>query len=76
MQSAEINPFFFLGSNQRNVRTAAKISSNIMQYFFIPEMSTYIDEEKPVTNEKLSDLTDNALEDPKLHKRIKMPVEV
>lgn len=47
-----------------------------MQYFFIPEMSTYIDEEKPVTNEKLSDLTDNALEDPKLHKRIKMPVEV
>jgi nucleosome binding factor SPN SPT16 subunit len=47
-----------------------------MQYFFIPEMSTYIDEEKPVTNEKLSDLTDSALEEPKNHKRIKMPAEV
>lgn len=48
----------------------------MMQYFFIPEMSTYIDEEKPVTNEKLSDLTDMALEDPKMAKRIHLPGEV
>lgn len=47
-----------------------------MQYFFIPEMSTYIDEEKAITNEKLSDLTDMALEDPKMAKRIRMPPEV
>ncbi|KAG2196503.1 hypothetical protein INT47_012797 [Mucor saturninus] len=60
----------------RYVRTAAKVSSNMMQYFFIPEMSTYIDEEKPITNEKLSDLTDMALEDPKMAKRIRMPPEV
>ncbi|GAA5811471.1 hypothetical protein MFLAVUS_004908 [Mucor flavus] len=60
----------------RNVRIAAKTSSNMMQYFFIPEMSTYIDEEKPITNEKLSDLTDMALEDPKMAKRIHLPGEI
>lgn len=60
----------------RYIRTAAKASSNMMQYYFIPEMSTYIDEEKPVTNEKLSDLTEGALEDPKLAKRIRLPAEI
>lgn len=68
--------FFFFFLKKRYVRTAAKVSSNMMQYFFIPEMSTYIDEEKPITNEKLSDLTDMALEDPKMAKRIRMPPEV
>lgn len=48
----------------------------MMQYYFITEMSTYIDEEKPVTNEKLSELTENALEDPKMAKRIRIPPEV
>lgn len=48
----------------------------MMQYYFTTEMSTYIDEEKPVTNEKLSELTENALEDPKLAKRIRLPPEV
>ncbi|KAI9473599.1 MAG: FACT complex subunit-domain-containing protein [Benjaminiella poitrasii] len=60
----------------RNVKTAAKISSNMMLYYFTPEMSTYIDEEKPITNEKLSELTENALEDPKMAKRIRIPPEV
>lgn len=48
----------------------------MMQYYFTTEMSTYIDEEKPVTNEKLSELTENALEDPKMAKRIRFPVEI
>jgi nucleosome binding factor SPN SPT16 subunit len=48
----------------------------MMQYYFTTEMSTYIDEEKPVTNEKLSELTENALEDPKMAKRIRIPPEV
>lgn len=61
---------------QRTVRLAAKASSNMMQYYFIPEMSTLIDEEKPITHEKLSDMTENVLEDPKLASRIKLPHEV
>ncbi|KAI8890085.1 SPT16-domain-containing protein [Backusella circina FSU 941] len=60
----------------KNIRTAAKISSNMMENFFITEMSTIIDEEKQVTNDKLSDLTENALEDPKMSKRIRFPPEV
>jgi nucleosome binding factor SPN SPT16 subunit len=48
----------------------------MMQYYFTTEMSTYIDEEKPVTNEKLSELTENALEDPKMAKRIRIPPEI
>lgn len=47
-----------------------------MQYYFVPEMSTLIDEEKPITHEKLSDMTESALEDPKLVARIKLPPEV
>ncbi|KAI8985467.1 FACT complex subunit spt16 [Pilobolus umbonatus] len=58
------------------IRTAAKLSSNMMEHFFIPEMSTYIDEETPITNDKLSDLTENALEDPKMAKRIRFPPEI
>ncbi|EIE81524.1 hypothetical protein RO3G_06229 [Rhizopus delemar RA 99-880] len=61
---------------QRTVRLAAKASSNMMQYYFIPEMSTLIDEEKPITHEKLSDMTENVLEDPKLASRIKLPHEI
>ncbi|KAI8987435.1 FACT complex subunit-domain-containing protein [Mycotypha africana] len=60
----------------RNIKTAAKLSSNMMQNFFSAEMSTYIDEEKPITHEKLSELTENALENPKFEKRIKFPAEV
>ncbi|RCI02345.1 FACT complex subunit spt16, partial [Rhizopus stolonifer] len=60
----------------RTVRVAAKVSSNLMQYYFVPEMSTLIDEEKPITHEKLSDMTESALEDPKLVARIKLPPEV
>ncbi|CAO3623830.1 unnamed protein product [Mucor fragilis] len=60
----------------RYVKTAAKLSSNMMQYYFTTEMSTYIDEEKPITNEKLSELTENALEDPKMAKRIRFPPEI
>jgi nucleosome binding factor SPN SPT16 subunit len=47
-----------------------------MENFFITEMSTIIDEERQVTNDKLSDLTENALEDPKMTKRIRFPPEV
>ncbi|KAI9251558.1 FACT complex subunit-domain-containing protein [Sporodiniella umbellata] len=61
---------------ERAVRVAAKVSSNLMQYYFVPEMSTLIDEEKPITHEKLSDMTETALEDPKLIARIKLPPEV
>ncbi|KAI8062799.1 FACT complex subunit-domain-containing protein [Gilbertella persicaria] len=60
----------------RHVKTAAKISANMMQYYFTTEMSTLIDEEKPITNEKLSEMTENALDDPKLEKRLRLPPEV
>ncbi|OBZ84460.1 FACT complex subunit spt16 [Choanephora cucurbitarum] len=60
----------------RYVKTAAKISSNMMQYYFTTEMSTLIDEEKPMTHEKLSEMTENALDDPKLEKRLRLPPEV
>ncbi|CEG70970.1 hypothetical protein RMATCC62417_06776 [Rhizopus microsporus] len=60
----------------RNVRTAAKVSSNVMQYYFVPEMSTLIDEEKPITHEKLSNNTEEVLEDPNMLSRIKLPPEV
>lgn len=47
-----------------------------MQYYFVPEMSTLIDEEKPITHEKLSSNTEEVLEDPNMLSRIKLPPEV
>lgn len=47
-----------------------------MQYYFVPEMSTLIDEEKPITHEKLSNNTEEVLEDPNMLSRIKLPPEV
>jgi nucleosome binding factor SPN SPT16 subunit len=58
------------------MRLAAKVTSNIMKHYFTEEMSKIIDEEKDVSHEKLSDMTENALEDPKLEKRIRLPAEV
>lgn len=55
---------------------AAKVTSNIMKHYFTEEMSKIIDEEKDVSHEKLADMTENALEDPKLEKRIRLPAEV
>jgi nucleosome binding factor SPN SPT16 subunit len=58
------------------MRLAAKVTSNIMKHYFTEEMSKIIDEEKDVSHEKLADMTENALEDPKLEKRIRLPAEV
>lgn len=58
------------------MRLAAKVTSNIMKHYFTEEMSKIIDEEKEVSHEKLADMTENALDDPKLEKRIRLPAEV
>lgn len=58
------------------MRIAAKLSSNMMKYYFIDEMSKIIDEEKEVTHEQLSLQTDAMLDDPKMPKKIRMPPEV
>ncbi|KAI8089405.1 FACT complex subunit-domain-containing protein [Halteromyces radiatus] len=60
----------------RNMRTAAKVTSNIMKHYFTEEMSKIIDEEKKVSHEKLADMTEAALEDPKIEKRIRLPAEI
>ncbi|KAI9304410.1 FACT complex subunit-domain-containing protein [Cunninghamella echinulata] len=64
----------------KNMRIAAKLSSNMMKYYFTEEMSTIIDEEKKVSHEKLSELTETFLEDalsnPNNAKRIRFPSEI
>ncbi|KAI8393680.1 FACT complex subunit-domain-containing protein [Radiomyces spectabilis] len=60
----------------RTMRIAAKISSNVMKNYFIDEMSTIVDEEKKVSHEKLAEQTEEALLDPKMAKRLRIPPEV
>ncbi|KAG0173480.1 FACT complex subunit spt16 [Apophysomyces sp. BC1015] len=60
----------------RKMRTAAKLSSNMMKYYFMTEMEGIVDAEKPVKHETLSEQAENVLEDPKMAKRIRMPAEV
>lgn len=55
------------------MKTASKLSSNVMKYYFIDEMSTIIDEERSVTHEKLSEETEGILDDPKLFKKLRLP---
>lgn len=60
------------------MRLAAKVSANVMKSHFIPEMSTLIDEEKPITHEKLSELTESVLDldNAKFSKKVHIPQEV
>ncbi|CAO3587831.1 unnamed protein product [Absidia cylindrospora] len=60
----------------RNIHMAAKVTSNIMKYYFTEEMSQIIDEEKKVSHEKLADMTEATLEEPKYEKRIRLPIEI
>ncbi|KAI7872577.1 FACT complex subunit-domain-containing protein [Spinellus fusiger] len=60
----------------RTMRTAAKLSSNVMKYYFMDEMATIVDEEKSVTHEKLSTQTEDVLDDPKMTKVLRIPSEV
>ncbi|ORZ24132.1 FACT complex subunit-domain-containing protein [Absidia repens] len=60
----------------RNMRTASKVSANIMRYYFTEEMLKIIDEEKNVSHEKLADMTEGALEEPKHERRIRLPNEI
>ncbi|CAO3594139.1 unnamed protein product [Absidia cylindrospora] len=60
----------------RNMRTASKVSANIMKYYFTEEMLKIIDEEKNVSHEKLADMTEGALEEPKHERRIRLPIEI
>lgn len=49
---------------QKNLRTSARASVNMMSYFF-DEMSTIVDEDKNVSNAKLADKVENKIDDPK-----------
>ncbi|KAI9316735.1 FACT complex subunit-domain-containing protein [Dichotomocladium elegans] len=60
----------------RTMKTASKLSSNVMKHYFIDEMSTIIDEERQVSHEKLSEETEAILDDPKLFKKLRLPPEI
>ncbi|KAI8060590.1 FACT complex subunit-domain-containing protein [Gongronella butleri] len=60
----------------RSMRLAAKSTSNMMTHYFTKEMSTLIDAGKTITHEKLSEKTEEVLDDPKLQKIIRLPSEI
>lgn len=47
-----------------------------MKNYFNNEMSAIIDEEKPMTHEKLAELTEASLYDEKLQKKMRIPNDV
>ncbi|ORX52677.1 SPT16-domain-containing protein [Hesseltinella vesiculosa] len=60
----------------RTMRLAAKVSSNVMTHYFTKEMSTMIDAGKSITHEKLSEMTENVIDDPRVAKVLRLPSEV
>jgi nucleosome binding factor SPN SPT16 subunit len=67
---------FLFVLHQRTIKAAAKISSQVLKEFFVPQMEKCIDEETNITHEQLSDTTDAALLDPKQFRRLKLPSDV
>ncbi|KAI7860506.1 FACT complex subunit-domain-containing protein [Circinella umbellata] len=59
----------------KTMRMASRLSVSVMKNYFIDEMSTIVDEERQVTHEKLSEQTEGILDDPKLVKKLRLPVE-
>ncbi|KAK9761234.1 FACT complex subunit spt16, partial [Basidiobolus ranarum] len=59
----------------KTTKLACKLSSLIMKNFFIDEMSSVIDEEKQITHDKLSELTENSIWDDAAVKRLRFPAD-
>ncbi|KAJ1332545.1 hypothetical protein BSLG_008847 [Batrachochytrium salamandrivorans] len=57
----------------KTIRLAAKISSAAMNNYFIPQMSSIIDDSKSVSHEKLTGMTEDALLDEGKSKKLKLP---
>ncbi|ORX99261.1 SPT16-domain-containing protein [Basidiobolus meristosporus CBS 931.73] len=60
----------------KTTKLACRLSSLIMKNFFIDEMSSVIDEEKQITHDKLSELTENSIWDENIVKRLRFPADV
>ncbi|KAJ1332209.1 hypothetical protein BSLG_008871 [Batrachochytrium salamandrivorans] len=60
----------------KTIRLAAKISSAAMNNYFIPQMSSIIDDSKSVSHEKLTGMTEDALLDEGKSKKLKLPSDV
>ncbi|KAL2914305.1 FACT complex subunit spt16 [Polyrhizophydium stewartii] len=59
----------------RTIRSAAKISSATMKNFFIPQMSSILDENRKVSHEKLMTQMEDTLLDETKSKKLKLPAD-
>ncbi|KAL1917850.1 uncharacterized protein VTP21DRAFT_3684 [Calcarisporiella thermophila] len=60
----------------KTMRIASRLSTIMMQNFFVEEMTSIIDQEKNVTHEKIAELTESALMDEKQAKKLRIPPDV
>jgi nucleosome binding factor SPN SPT16 subunit len=47
----------------------------MMKHYFVKEMSAIVDEEKPITHDKFSEMIENTLLDEKKHSSIRFPTD-